>query len=151
MSSAKCTWNIVPVKANTIPLLALKLTSFTLWNIGWCCNRIFCLTRQIYGVWPRHHLPPPALLLLRLLGGLAGAGPEVSLCFGLSWPELTITFTILARRGRGEVRWGERSDLLKGQSSLPRTDSAASTLIFSLELLIKRLNWFEQIEFRSSI
>ena len=35
---------------------------------------------------------------------------------------------------RGSVRGEERSYLLKGQSSLPRTDSAASTLIFSLEL-----------------
>ena len=65
----KYTWNIVPVRANTIPLTGLKASSFTLWNIGGS------VVTQSF-VWQTRYigsdLPPPSCSLL-------GAGQELDL------------------------------------------------------------------------
>ena len=50
------------------------------------------------------------------------------------WSELTRADNHNYNAGQEGERFSEGNYLQKGQSSLPRTDSAASTLIFSLEL-----------------
>ena len=108
----KYTWNIVLVKANTIPLLALELTSFALWNID-------CVVTQSF-VWQHRYIssltssqPAPA----RLLG--VGTGRTWGLpCFVLTSPHLTWQSQLQSSvRGRGE-RFGEGQYQQKGHNLL---------------------------------